>query len=279
MIKTFFSSASAVVVLWFAGFATAQNQPLAAPTLLAPTTGLALGAGEMADGYTGGRGLITMEGVSGMFMNPTSGTLPEGVFTAQYCVAILDQNGDEEFQHTSMLTYGLSDWLEVGGFFRVSDLDNATHNIGGGGPLVRARLLKEEDGTPEVSVGWLSRMGYENLTKHTLFVAASKRFAIDEDGPVKAFRLHGGLRQIWQDSDVNEANGSVGYIGGELELPMDLHFVAEVSTKDDVFNHTPFAFGLQWRPAPNLGFSFAGVQTGGEDSISPYVGIGITFGN
>ncbi len=229
------------------------------------------------DGYEGGRGLITLEGVSGMFLNPTSGTLGQGQFTAQYCAAVLRQNNDEEIQHTAMFSYGLTDWLEVGAFFRISDLDNSSTNVGAGGPLVRVRLLKDEDWLPEVSVGAMSRNGFDALTKHTVFIAASKRFVIDEDGILKSVRGHIGFRQLWQDSDVNEANGSIGYVGIDVELPYDIYFVSEVSNKDDVFNHTPFSFGLQWRPTTVLGLSIAGVQTGGEDSISFYIGIGATF--
>src|SRR5688572_26767682 len=44
------------------------------------------------EGYEGGRGLITLEGISGMFLNPTSGTLPARSLTAQYCVGILERN-------------------------------------------------------------------------------------------------------------------------------------------------------------------------------------------
>src|SRR5687768_12635254 len=35
--------------------------------------------------YEAGRGLLTLQGPSGMFINPTSATLPQGKFTLQYC--------------------------------------------------------------------------------------------------------------------------------------------------------------------------------------------------
>lgn len=229
------------------------------------------------DEYTGGRGLITLEGVSGMFLNPTSGTLPEGTLTAQYCVAILRQNDDEEIQHTAMVSYGVTEWLEVGGLGRVSDLDNVDHDVAAGGPLVRVRLLRDEGWMPEFSVGGYSRMGYDTLERYTLFAAASKYFAIDPEGVIRGVRVHAGFRQFWQDSDVSEANGSIPYIGGEIALPGDLYLVSEVSSKDDVFNYTPFSAGVQWRPSPNFGFSLAAVQTGSEDRLSPYIGIGISF--
>ena len=143
-----------------------------------------IAAGE-AD-YIGGRGLITLDGVSGMFLNPTSGTLPEGALTTQYCVSILRQNDDEEIQHTAMVSYGVTDWLEVGAFGRISDLDNADHYVGGGGPLVRVRLLRDEGWLPELSLGAFSRNGYETLEKHTLFAA---QFMNSDIGPEEMERI------------------------------------------------------------------------------------------
>lgn len=230
------------------------------------------------EGYVGARGLITLEGVTGLYLNPTSGTMPQGTFTAQHCSAILEQNGDEELQHTAMLGYGVTDWLEVGLLFRVSDLDNDDHAIAAGGPYARLRLIKDESWWPEVSVGLISRNGHERLRKQTLFVTASKWIPLDKEGLFRSVRPHIGFRQIWQDSDVNEANGSILFFAAELEFPFDLFLVSEVSTKDDIFARTPYSIGMQWRPANFVNFSVAGLQTGGEDSISLYFGIGISFG-
>ncbi len=227
--------------------------------------------------YNPGRGLITLEGVTGMFLNPTSGTMPQGTFTAQYCIAILKQNDDEEYQHTAMFGYGVTDWLEVGGFFRISELDNSDHSLGAGGPYVRVRLLKDEEIIPELSVGFISRNGNDALYKQTLFVAASKRIPIDEDGFLRGVRVHLGFRQIWQDEDVNEKDGSIVYVGGEIDLPLDLHIVSEVSSRDDLFNHHPWSIGVQWRPNNRFGLSFAGVQSGNDDRLSLYIGVGVDF--
>src|SRR6266436_2008907 len=38
------------------------------------------------------RGLITLEGPSGMFLNPTSATLPQGVFSWGYCIVFTNQD-------------------------------------------------------------------------------------------------------------------------------------------------------------------------------------------
>src|SRR2546423_12947036 len=37
------------------------------------------------------RGLITLEGPSGMFLNPTSATVPQGTFDAGYCLILTDR--------------------------------------------------------------------------------------------------------------------------------------------------------------------------------------------
>ncbi|MBI1374696.1 MAG: hypothetical protein GC159_18410 [Phycisphaera sp.] len=243
--------------------------------------------------YTGGRGLITPEGITGMFINPTSGTLPKGTVTAQYCAAYLGINGPGEIlYHTGMLAYGVTDWLEVGGFVHVRDPER--HAAGGGpgpgpssadlndpfwsgGGFVRARLIKDEEWWPETSVGFITRNGDETLNRHTLFIAASKYFAIDPDGVVKGVRLHGGFRRFWQDDDATTGDGSIFYGGGELELPYDVWFVGEISSRDSVFPHTPHAFGIQWRPNPWFGISLAGVQTEGFDHLGIYAGLGISF--
>src|SRR5436309_3192469 len=61
------------------------------------------------------RGLITLEGPSGMFINPTSATLPKGTFVLNYCVFVptLPQ-GIGLVGHGVLLSYGVRDWLEVG---------------------------------------------------------------------------------------------------------------------------------------------------------------------
>ena len=58
--------------------------------------------------YRGGRGLITLQGMAGMFLNPTSGTLNQGQFTAQYCV-FFDQYSTNTIGQGLMLDYGVTD--------------------------------------------------------------------------------------------------------------------------------------------------------------------------
>lgn len=232
--------------------------------------------------YDGGRGLITLEGISGMFLNPTSGTLPAGALTAQYCVAILEKNERTEDQHTAMISYGVTDWLEVGVLGRVTD-PATRRDIGGGGPLARLRLVRDDGWMPEIAIGGMVREGNRNIEKYTAFAAASKKIPFagegfsGEDGFLRSLRLHLGFRQIWQNDDVNERDGSILYGGLELELPWRFYLVGEASTDDDVFNHHPFSFGVQWRPNSVLGLSVAGVQTGGEDRVSLFAGVGLVL--
>jgi hypothetical protein len=191
-------------------------------------------------------------------------------------VAWLEQNDDTEVQHTAMLAYGLTDLLEVGLMGRVSDLDNDDQNIAAGGPFVRWRLLQDQPATwlPEVSVGLIARLGHTRLDKKTFFAAASKRLPLDEDGVLRSFRPHVGTRYLWQGS---ANDGPLVYVGGEIELPHNLFVVAEVSSRGELFNRTPFSVGAQWRPPNFLGLSLAGVQTGGDDRMGLYFGIGIDY--
>ena len=54
-------------------------------------------------------GLVTLAGPSGMFINPTSTTLPQGAFTAQYCFFLPDFDFKETMAHRSMFAYGVTD--------------------------------------------------------------------------------------------------------------------------------------------------------------------------
>ena len=228
--------------------------------------------------YRGGRGLITLEGPTGMFINPTSGTAEKGAITAQYCAAMLEQNDYTEVQHTAILSYGVTDWLELGLMGRVSILDTTNDTVSAGGPWGRVRVLKDAGWFPEVSLGGILREGSGRLQKRTIFLAASKGYQFPQHWFIKSVRGHAGFRQIWQDGDFNEDDVSIGYFGGEIELPMNLFIVGEVSTRDpDAFRETPSAIGVQFRHPSGFGFSLAAIQSGGDDRMGVYVGIGINF--
>jgi hypothetical protein len=169
-----------------------------------------------------------------------------------------------------MLSYGITDWLEVGVHGRVSDSDDPDRAIGAAGPLLRIRLLKDEHWWPELSIGGLLREGHQDLTRRTLFVAASKGMKLTNASFLRTVRLHSGFRQYWESTAAHEGDAFILYIGGEIELLKHLYFVGEVGRKDGGLEHTPFAFGVHIRHPSGLALTFSGVQSGNEDSISPY---------
>lgn len=243
---------------------------VAAVCLLAQTHGALA-----ADGvYEGGRGLLTLEGPSGMFINPTSGTMPQDAATLQYCI-IFPENKTDVVGHGLMAAYGVSDALEIGASGNYIDLREADDSFAGGGPLVRYRLTKDEGVMPQIGIGGYSRFGDDELDKYAAFIAAYKRLPISDDGLVRALGVHVGAKSLWVDDDVNPDDQTTsGYAGAELQLPLRLYLVGEVQTKDDDFNaHTPYAFGAQWRAA-GIAMSMAGIQDGSFDDPSFFYGIG-----
>ena len=269
-----------IVVLWWgsAGFAQEGN-PVPPGQAEGPITAPNWFAGNNGD-YKGARGLVTLEGITGMYLNPTSGTLAAGKLTTQYCIAMLKQaagqNTGTENQHTAMATYGVTDWLELGALGRVSDLDNNHQSLAAGGPVGRVRLFKDENMWPELSIGGMLREGNKRLVKRTVFIAGSKKMDL-ENPVVHSLRLHAGFRQFWQDSTVNVADASIVYVGGEVEFGHNVFLVGEVSNKDDAFKYVPFSAGVQVRAKDGKAFDVAVVQSGNDDEISMFIGVGIDF--
>src|SRR5262249_21848687 len=144
------------------------------------------------------------------------------------------------------------------------------------GPWLRLRIIKDERWWPEFSVGGIVREGNKHLRRETIFLAGSKGFPIASE-LLREVRLHAGFRQFWQARDVNPGDASIVYAGGELALPKYLFALAEISNRSDAFPHTPFAFGLQARIPEGYGFSLAGIQSGNDDGIGVYIGIGVNF--
>ena len=157
--------------------------------------------------YRGGRGLITASGPTGMFLNPTSGTLAKGGISAQVFgstikpISDLPTGGQDQFAYyNGLLGYGVTDWLEVGGLIQVVDRSNNAdqQTVAAGGGYARVRVLKDQGFFPEVSVGGMFFEGNEMLDRRTLFTALSKRVDISDTGFFRGFRLHVGGRYYWQ---------------------------------------------------------------------------------
>ena len=234
-------------------------------------------AAQQAESYEAGRGLISLEGPSGMFINPTSATLPEGASTVQYCI-FFPNNETDVIGNGLMGTYGLTDELEIGAYGNLVVIDEPSKERAAAGPIVRYRLTKDEGAMPQTAVGAYGRYGDNSLNKTAVFAAAYKRVPIGgDDSPIRSVGFHAGVRNVWFDSSAPEDTSFAGYGGAELQLPLRLYLVGEVQTKDsDINTDTPYAFGVQWR-APGIAMSLAGIQNGNVDDPSFYYGIGVAF--
>ncbi len=222
--------------------------------------------------YEGGRGLLTIQGPSGMFINPTSGTLPAHAFTAQYCFLLPNNSASPVMAHGGMIAYGVTDWFEVGAHIIGFDVDNARDPLGGG-PLFRIRLLKDEGMMPQLSVGGYFNFG--SVENYNAFLALYKRVPISETGFLRSIGFHGGLRETWNNTPRDASDVPVGYFGMEFQLPLRLYAVGEVSTqdRDSGGGKMPYAFGLQWR-AGGINVSAAFTQTGAFNEPSFFFGVG-----
>ncbi len=224
------------------------------------------------------RGLITLEGPAGMFINPTSATLPQNEFVLNYCVLFSNRDTDV-VGHGILLSYGVRDWLELGFVGNLLDINSPgppsredTFVIGG--PMARLRLLRDREWWPEVSVGGYLKWGSPSFNSGNVFVAVSKTIPIDEKGFLKTVTFHVGFREAWLDAVAPVSNVSRAYGGIEVQLPRDFYLIGEVTQRDDRVNrHVPWAAGIQWR-GRSFGCSLALLQNGGEDRPGIYFGVG-----
>jgi hypothetical protein len=221
------------------------------------------------------RGLITLEGPSGMFLNPTSATLPQGVLAYGYCFVLTNQETDI-LGHAMFMSYGVRDWLELGVVanmvnFRVND-ELPKGSYGTGGPMARIRLVRDRDCIPEISLGAYAKFGTDHFDSKNIFLAASKTVPIDEKGFVKTITFQGGFRESWIEDPDRNTNRFYG--GLEVQLPGNLYVIGEVTQfagrKDEFM---PWAAGIQWR-GRKFGITAAIVQSGDDDPPSIYLGVG-----
>jgi hypothetical protein len=216
--------------------------------------------------YEAGRGLLTLQGPSGMFINPTSATLPANTFTAQYCFFLPENTGDI-WGHGAMASYGVTDWLELGALGSYVDLPG--DNPGGVGPLARLRLTQNDGWIPQTSIGGYGVFGDDPVERYSMFAAFYNRIPIADNGFVKSLGIHTGFRQTW----VTDDDRAYVYGGLEVQLPYRLYLVGEVSTTDAGSDQTPYAYGLQWR-ARGINISTAQILQGGAEDAGFFFGIG-----
>jgi len=238
------------------------------------------------------RGLITLEGPSGMFIDPTSATLPQGTFVLNYCVFVPTlPEGVGLVGHGILLSYGVRDWLEIGFIGDLLDLSTpgAENTYVIGGPEARIRLLRDRTDKwwPEISIGAYFHLGTPHLSPlstlngYNAFLALSKTIPICEHGFLKTITFQGGFRTQFLTTDlVEESTSERGYGGIEVQLPWNFYVIGEIVSRDDELDNTisgknrfPWAAGLQWR-SRWFGCTIAALQNGGEDHPGFYFGVG-----
>jgi hypothetical protein len=228
------------------------------------------------------RGLITLEGPSGMFINPTSATLPQNEFILNYCVLFFDTDTDV-VGHGILLSYGVRDWLEIGFVGNLLDVnspgpprgDSREDTFVVGGPMARIRLLRDREWWPELSVGGYVKWGSPAFNNANAFVAISKTIPIDEKGFLKTVTFQGGFREAWLDDSAAVSNVNRVYGGLEVQLPWRLFLIGEVTQRAGVVQRPreiPYAAGIQLR-GRNFGCSLAVLQNGGESRPGIYFGV------
>jgi hypothetical protein len=225
------------------------------------------------------RGLITLEGPSGMFINPTSATLPQNEFILNYCVLFFDTDTDV-VGHGILLSYGVRDWLEIGFVGNLLDVNSPgppsrEDTFVVGGPMARIRLLRDREWWPELSVGGYVKWGSPAFNNANAFVAISKTIPIDEKGFLKTVTFQGGFREAWLDDSAAVSNVNRVYGGLEVQLPWRLFLIGEVTQRAGVVQRPreiPYAAGIQLR-GRNFGCSLAALQNGGESRPGIYFGV------
>jgi len=226
------------------------------------------------------RGNVTLEGPSGMFLNPTSATLPQGTFAFGFCSVLTNQDTDI-LGHHMFFSYGVRDWLELGFVADLFDFDITGGEVpqgdyGSGGPMVRIRLLRDRESWPEISLGAYAKWGTDNFDSSNVYLAVSKTVPIDEKGFLKTVTFQGGFRESWLEAPDRNTNRFYG--GVEVQLPHNFYLVGEVTQfarRKDEF--TPWAAGIQWR-GRGFGLSAAIAQSGDDKPPSIYLGIGAGLG-
>ncbi len=240
-----------------------------------------------AAGNPGSRGVITINGLPGMFINPTSGTLPKGEISVQACISDIDWVGDDSYWKGLLVGYGFSDRFELA--FSHTGFDNRTDDkaVDASGPAMRYRFLDEDISGWEGSVGVFWRPGTKYVAKRGGNLAFSRKIgkvAIDRE-----IRLHLGGKTFKQDgswtgkwlgnlnSSLAKDTATLVYGGIEVQLKGNFSLISEISSKGGFYTKTPWAFGAQYKKAGGFGCSLGLVQPGYSKNPGLFFGIGLNF--
>jgi hypothetical protein len=230
----------------------------------------------------GSHGAITLEGAPGMFLNPTSGTLPRGQFAFNACVSSFQSQADTLTWGGALGTYGLSDDLELG--YAWGRYDNHTDRkiFHVGGPALRWRFLRETSGRPEMAVGYVGRFGDGVIERQTGYLALSK--LVSRKSARHGVRLHAGVRAFRQDPDqvgkwfassLTRRSATIPYAGVSVALSRDFDAVGEFSGKGSYSPKTPWAIGVQFHRPNGFACTLSLMQLGYAKRPAVFFGIGI----
>jgi hypothetical protein len=241
----------------------------------------------IADTNPATRGVININGVPGMFNNPTSGTLSKGELSVQACISDQDWVGDDAYWKGVFVGYGVSDRFELG--YSHSGLDNRSDGktVDASGAAFRYRFMDEDISGWEASIGAYHRPGTKYVARTGGNIAFSKK--IRDLSNNREVRLHLGVKTFKQEgswvarwlgntnSSLTKDSATIAYGGLEVQLNKSLYAIGEVSSTGDFYTKTPWAAGLQYKTANGFGCSLGMVQPGYASSAGWFFGIGINY--
>jgi hypothetical protein len=244
---------------------------------------LAVAAVAMIGTAGAAKAAVTLDGQTGLFINPTAEVVKQG-------------NGELQgnYQHTSSFygdslknygiggAYGVADKLELSANYAHYSAFSESANEWRVG--AKYQLFNQREKGFDLAVGGnyanasgsLVDDGFNGSLKHeNLYVAATKGFGYSESrAPIKATL---GLRWDHFSADGDSTSKASVYAGAEVPLSSDGQFslIGEVGSKIADYASTPYAIGLRYHPK-NSQFS-VGAGFGRPSYISQDPGAGTTL--
>ncbi len=138
------------------------------------------------------------------------------------------------------------------------------------GPALYVNLVRETRSQPSIGLfGSAYEFGTEDIEKlRTVALTASKRFPVrsGRSGLVRSFGVSGGGGYWWRSkpSGLEDTDGFVGWLRGDIQLARGFGVFAEISTQP---NHCDgaYAIGLQWVSDFGVTFSISYYDCFAED--------------
>lgn len=214
-------------------------------------------------------GNITVEGPSGMFLNPTADERPANTLLPQACWLHQDLGPGSFNGVLGMTSYTLPSRTEVGGLVFVADFPGGNSETAVGG-FVRQILIHDNGRRPSVAVGGVLLQG-DPLTRKSLFAALRKRVTPER----AAIPIYADVGAKWVFAADND--DATVYGGVEVGLLDSLSLVGEVAHRTKFEVKTPYAAGIQYTWNERLGLSLAAVNPGNGGDTGLFFGIGYAY--